>query len=161
MSVTTDRVLNSDQLNDTDGQLLDVLAAGRVTPTFAAEEAGVSREYASDRLKRLTEHGNVEKVAPGLYELRYDPRDDAADAPDEAYRLRAAVDDLQAERDALERDLAAARERIEHLEEQDRQAAVDADRARQALDELEAALERGDRDRAEDALEQARGALRG
>lgn len=36
-----------------------------------------------------------------------------------------------------------------------------ADRARQALDELEAALERGDRDRVEDALEQARGALRG
>ncbi len=84
-----------------------------------------------------------------------------ADTPDEAHRLRAAVDDLQAERDALERDLAAARERIEHLEEQDRQAAVDADRARQALDELEAALERGDRDRVEDALEQARGALRG
>jgi len=46
-----------------------------------------------------------------------------ADTPDEAHRLRAAVDDLQAERDALERDLAAARERIEHLEEQDRQAA--------------------------------------
>jgi len=68
----------------------------------------------------------------------------------------AAVDDLQSERDALEQDLAAARERIDRLEEQARQADIDIDRA---LDELEAALEQGDRDRAEDALERARDAL--
>jgi len=79
VSATPDRVLDSDQLNETDAQLLNVLSHGRVTPTFAADETGVSREYVSDRLKRLTEHGNVEKVAPGLYELRHDPRDTGGD----------------------------------------------------------------------------------
>ena len=42
-----------------------------------------------------------------------------ADTPDEAHRLRAAVDDLQADRDGLQDDLAAARERIHELEEQE------------------------------------------
>ena len=75
MTVTTNSVLKPEDLNDTDESLLDVLQGGRVTPTYAAEEMSVSREYASDRLKRLTEHGHITKVAPGLYELASDPRD--------------------------------------------------------------------------------------
>ncbi|MEZ3163257.1 hypothetical protein [Halorubrum miltondacostae] len=43
---------------------------------------GVSRTYASERLKRLVEHNHVEKIAPGLYELVDDPRDDLADDDD-------------------------------------------------------------------------------
>lgn len=68
-------MLDEDDLNDTDRELLAVLTDGRVTPTFAAEEAGVSREYASERLKRFLEHGHVQKLAAGLYELVDDPRD--------------------------------------------------------------------------------------
>lgn len=75
MSVTPSTVLRPDQLNGTDEQILDVLADGRITPTYAANETGVSREYVSDRIKRLTEHGHIEKVAPGLYELVDDPRE--------------------------------------------------------------------------------------
>lgn len=76
MNVTNQSVLDPDDLNDTDTALLDVLHDGRVTPTYAADKLDVSREYASDRLKRLTEHNCVEKVAPGLYELVEDPRDE-------------------------------------------------------------------------------------
>lgn len=65
-----------DHLREVDRELLNALTEGRVTPTYAAEAVDVSREYASDRLKRLTEHNHVEKVAPGLYELAEDPRDD-------------------------------------------------------------------------------------
>jgi len=64
-----------DHLNEVDVELLDVLIVGRVTPTFAAEEISVSREYASERLKRLLEHGHVQKLAAGLYELVNDPRE--------------------------------------------------------------------------------------
>lgn len=68
-------VLTPDDLNDTDTAVLDVLRKGRVTPQYAADQMDVSRTYASERLKRLVEHGHVEKVAPGLYELVEDPRD--------------------------------------------------------------------------------------
>jgi len=64
-----------DHIREIDTKILDELHTDRVTPTFAANETGVSREYISDRLKRLTEHGHVEKVAPGLYELVADPRE--------------------------------------------------------------------------------------
>ena len=75
MTATRNSVLKPEDLNETDESLLDVLQEGRVTPTYAAEEMSVSREYASDRLKRLTEHGHIQKVAPGLYELASDPRE--------------------------------------------------------------------------------------
>jgi len=75
VSVSKPSVLDEDDLNDTDRELLAVLTDGRVTPTFAAEEIGVSREYASERLKRLLEHGHVQKLAAGLYELVSDPRE--------------------------------------------------------------------------------------
>ena len=75
MSVKPAPVLNADDLNETDGLILDLLHEGRVTPTYAAEELGISREYASQRLTRLREHDVVEKLATGLYELREDPRE--------------------------------------------------------------------------------------
>lgn len=67
-------MLNADDLNQTDRRVLDVLRGGRVTPQFVAEEADVSRTYASERIKRFVEHGHIEKLAPGLYELVDDPR---------------------------------------------------------------------------------------
>lgn len=47
----------------------------------------------------------------------------------------------------------------ENDDRHDRQADIDTDRARSALDELEAALERGDHDQAAAALDRARDAL--
>lgn len=74
MAASAVSVLTPDDLNDTDDAVLDVLNEGRVTPQYAADQMGVSRTYASERLKRLVEHAHVEKVAPGLYELVDDPR---------------------------------------------------------------------------------------
>jgi DNA-binding Lrp family transcriptional regulator len=74
MATSATGVLAPDDLNDTDIAVLDVLRKGRVTPQYAADQMDVSRTYASERLKRLVEHGHVEKVAPGLYELVEDPR---------------------------------------------------------------------------------------
>jgi len=74
MAASATGVLSPDDLNRTDEKVLGVLAGGRVTPRFVADELDVSRTYASERLKRLVEHRHVEKVAPGLYELVDDPR---------------------------------------------------------------------------------------
>lgn len=68
-------MLNPDDLNDTDEALLDLLAEGRVTPRYARLELDISREYVSQRLRRLEEHGHVEKVDRGLYGLLSDPRE--------------------------------------------------------------------------------------
>lgn len=68
-------MLDPEQLNETDEDILDEMHDGRVTPQYLADQLGMSRPYASDRLKRLTEHGHVERIAPGLYEIRVDPRE--------------------------------------------------------------------------------------
>ena len=75
MAVNGRSVLDADDLNETDDHILQLLGEGRVTPTFVAEQLDISREYASGRLTRLREHGHVEKIAPGLYELVNDPRE--------------------------------------------------------------------------------------
>lgn len=67
-------MLEEDDLGPADHALLDLLNEGRVTAPYAAEEADYSLQYVRDRLNRLVEHGNVEKVYEGLYELVEDPR---------------------------------------------------------------------------------------
>ncbi|XGI84228.1 winged helix-turn-helix transcriptional regulator [Halorutilales archaeon Cl-col2-1] len=62
-------------LNDTDTKIINELREGRNTPANLADRIGVSRQYASQRIKRLTEHGILEKVDRGLYELVEDPRE--------------------------------------------------------------------------------------
>jgi len=74
MAVQATGMLDPDDLNDTDGRLLDVLHDGRVTPQYAADQLDVSRTYSSERLKRLLEHNHVTRPAPGLYEITDDPR---------------------------------------------------------------------------------------
>lgn len=74
--------LKPDQLNGADRLILDVLEEGRATPTLVLrllETRGndYSRQYVSQRIKRLTEHGHLENVLDtGVYELVDDPRDD-------------------------------------------------------------------------------------
>lgn len=63
-------------LNPTDHAILDMLRDGRCSPTYIAEKKEYSRQNVTNRLGRLVEHGYVEKLAPGLYELVEDPREE-------------------------------------------------------------------------------------
>ena len=76
MAVKEATVLTDDDLSDTDQEVLAVLDDGRVTAQYLADQLGISRQYASDRLTRFHEHDIVERVAPALYELvpANDPR---------------------------------------------------------------------------------------
>lgn len=56
-------------LNDADESIIDALREGRNTPSNLAREFDYSREYVSQRLRRLREHDVVERVDRGLYEL--------------------------------------------------------------------------------------------
>jgi DNA-binding IclR family transcriptional regulator len=61
-------------VNPTDNAILDMLQEGRCSPAYIAEQNGYSRQNVTNRLTRLVEHGHVEKLHPGLYELNDDPR---------------------------------------------------------------------------------------
>ncbi|WP_114577205.1 winged helix-turn-helix transcriptional regulator [Saliphagus sp. LR7] len=63
-------------LNPTDNAILDRLQEGRGSPSYIAEKEEYSRQNITNRLGRLVEHGYVEKLAPGLYELQNDPREE-------------------------------------------------------------------------------------
>jgi len=60
-------------LNPTDRAILEMLREGRCTPAYIAEAQDYSRQNVTNRLGRLEEHGYVEKLHPGLYELVEDP----------------------------------------------------------------------------------------
>lgn len=62
------------RLNPTDEIVLDFLAEGRCTPMYISQRTDYTRQNIQNRLVRFVEHGYVEKIAPGLYELVSDPR---------------------------------------------------------------------------------------
>jgi len=66
-------------LNSADESIAEVLEEGRNTPSNIARRLDYSREYVSQRLKRLREHGLVERVDRGLYELSVDFEDPPED----------------------------------------------------------------------------------
>jgi len=68
--------LGSDDLNPTDRAALELLREGRCTAAYIADEAGYSAGNVRTRLKRLLEHGHVERIHDGLYELTNDPEKD-------------------------------------------------------------------------------------
>lgn len=74
-------MLTPDQLNDADALILDVLHEGRATPTLVRrvlDERGhsFSRQYISQRIKRLAEHNHIENLHDtGVYAVVDDPRD--------------------------------------------------------------------------------------
>jgi hypothetical protein len=154
-------VLDESDLNDTDDRLINLLHTGRVTPQYAADHLDVSRTYSSERLKRLVEHNHVNKIAGGLYELTNDPRpgnyddttkDDLRARHQDALEAR---DNAQARADRLESELEETVDRLEAA----RTNSVDVQAARTALDDIEAAAERGDGTALQDALRRAREAL--
>lgn len=73
--------LPSEKLNDADRLILDVLQEGRATPTLVRrilESRGneYSRQYISQRITRLTEHGHLENLHDtGVYGVVDDPRE--------------------------------------------------------------------------------------
>jgi len=67
---------DEEDLTPADEELLKLLAEGRITAPFAAHETEYSLQYSRDRLGRFVDHGNVDKIYEGLYELVEDPRDE-------------------------------------------------------------------------------------
>jgi len=67
-------MLREEDLAPVDEELLNLLQNVRITAPFASDETRYSSQYIRDRLGRLIEHGNVNKIYEGLYELSCDPR---------------------------------------------------------------------------------------
>ena len=82
MAVKGQPVLEPRQLNEADREILDELHEGRASPSYLSEQTGVEQTYINQRLRRLDEHGHVENLARGLWELINDPRDDSASESD-------------------------------------------------------------------------------
>lgn len=129
------------QPDEEEQAVLDVLARERrANPLRIREETGLRKQYVNDALKQLMKAELVEKVTSGLYAYAGDdPRADGE--PESPESLDAAWRDL----DVAETEIGDLREQIET--------------ARTTLDDLEAALERGDRATARQALDRARDAL--
>lgn len=164
MSIEHRPVLDTDDLNAADRRILDELHDGRGTPKFIAERIDTDRSYVSQRLKRLQEHGHVDRLETGLYELVDDPRTPEEDAVRDDTPTRRVVDDylrdhhtlslddvetLQDERDELA-------ERVHDLQQD---TDVDTTRALTLVDQAEAAANRGDGDTLRTALEDLREVL--
>lgn len=102
-------VLESDDLNEADGEILDELHHGRANPSYLSNQLGIDRSYINQRLKRFQEHNHVDKLSRGLYELVEDPREgyEVIDHHELAESLRNCREQLQqarAEAEAVEDD---------------------------------------------------------
>jgi DNA-binding Lrp family transcriptional regulator len=64
------------QLSDTDQEILEILEEGRNAPLNIANRLDFTRQYVQRRLKRLEEHGHVQNIGSGVYEITDDPRKD-------------------------------------------------------------------------------------
>lgn len=63
------------RLNDADRAILAEMQKGRATAAYLERRIDWAREYITQRLRRLEEHGIIENLGDtGLYELR-DPPD--------------------------------------------------------------------------------------
>lgn len=60
-------------LNAADRAVLEELQLGRNVPANIADSTGYSKQYIRERISRLEEHGVVENVGRGVYELVDDP----------------------------------------------------------------------------------------
>ena len=62
-------------LSETDEAILEILTEGRNAPSNIADRLEFTRQYVQQRLKRLEEHGHVQNIGSGVYELCDDPRE--------------------------------------------------------------------------------------
>jgi DNA-binding Lrp family transcriptional regulator len=141
VSTQNTAVLEPRQLNDADEKILDELHQGRASPSYLADRTGVEQTYINQRLRRLDEHGHVENLARGLWELADDPRTEGGEERDDV-PTREIVDDWLWEHygfgvDTLDEvDPERAQAAFEHLLE----ARGKVDGIDEALDELAEAL---------------------
>ena len=149
-------VLDESDLNDTDKRLLDLLHDGRITPQYAADELEISRTYSSERLKRLVEHGHVDRVAGGLYGLANDPRGDELTDLKNEQELRDKMHEWKNRWHNTQRELEGVKSELEDARQD---SSIDVQAARAALDELEAACERGDGPAVQEAIQRLREVL--
>lgn len=61
--------VDSEEFTETERGMLRMLAEGRCTPAYMAEELDVRQEYVRNRLGDLRRLGRVERVYRGLYAL--------------------------------------------------------------------------------------------
>lgn len=152
------RPMDADDLRQADEEILDVLADGRATKGMLVDQTDYSRNTVYNRLEVLEAAEHIAAVHEGtrLFELVDDPREDGVGDPDDPGITPSDVEALRSERDRLRHDLSACRDDLQAARET---SDADAQAALAALDDLEAALERGERQTAESALERARDAF--
>ena len=63
------------RLNETDRHIIEILEEGRNAPSNIANRLDFTRQYVQRRLRRLEEHGHIQNIGSGVYELHDDPRD--------------------------------------------------------------------------------------
>lgn len=135
-------------LNQADRGIIQVLRDGRNTPSNIARKLDYTREYVAQRLKRLTEHGVVDRVDRGLYDLAEtegvetaataeragdattDARDreaaETAEQSDAAGETPTTADGVDAPREARDADARDALRDVDFPGGRDREACVDA-----------------------------------
>ena len=64
-------------VDDTDREILDVLAEGRATPSYLEKQTSFTRQTVQNRLKVLTASELVDRIDTGLYEITDDGRAEA------------------------------------------------------------------------------------
>lgn len=133
MATNSQAVLDPRQLNEADRAILDELKRGRASPSYLSERIDIEQTYINQRLRRLDEHGHVENLARGLWELADDPRDDDAEPPDtpDAGDLETEIRDLQSELSRVRNERDECREQLATL---DTHASVEIEQARDALE---------------------------
>lgn len=62
--------------SDNEGQILELLKDGRVTPKLIKDETGLNDQQVNYALNQLIAAGWIRKVTTGLYELVEDPREE-------------------------------------------------------------------------------------
>lgn len=103
-------------LNDADHAIIEVLREGRNTPANIARKQDYTREYVANRLKRLTEHGHVERPDRGIYELVEDPSTD--EEQDTNHPASPDLDALEFDRDLTEGRREVIREFLEWVQQE-------------------------------------------
>jgi DNA-binding Lrp family transcriptional regulator len=155
MAVEQPAVTDADDLTDADRAILDELQVGARTKKAIVDATGLHRNTVGNRLDVLEAAEFIECVheTTALYELIDDPREadgkaiyQAGDTePVDHTDPSVTVDELREERDELRDELDAVREQ-----------SVDIETLLRALEDIEAACERGDGAAVQDALRRAK-----
>lgn len=146
------------ELKPIDEQILDRLTEGRGegrpwgrnTPSNLAGELDVSRQWVTQRLQMMESADIVENIGGGVYAVVDDPRNDV-DHAEESEELAECRAKLEQCRDRLET--------LEAEHDADSGDSVDVTRLRSLVEELEASLERGEKQAAQNALRRLRNTL--